>query len=129
MEGRPWEEVLRAQQEELRRLEQMNEELDAGHGNLDADITKALRKSSLKHTPRSAGSSRSAKTPTNNPPKYMSEEDFIVDNNIDGDHTDYNPTDIEIPSGRQSGATGIRDAHVLDSPEIDASKAPETAAK
>lgn len=43
-----WQDVLRAQQEELRRLELMNDELDAGTNQLDADINKALKKTSTK---------------------------------------------------------------------------------
>jgi hypothetical protein len=48
-----WQDILREQQEELRRLEQMNEALDADQGALDADINRALK-------PRSAASTAAA---------------------------------------------------------------------
>jgi hypothetical protein len=48
-----WQDILREQQEELRRLEQMNEALDADQGALDADINRALK-------PRSAASATAA---------------------------------------------------------------------
>ena len=43
-----WQDVLRAQQDEMRRLEMMNEALDEGTGQLDADINKALKRTSTK---------------------------------------------------------------------------------
>lgn len=60
-----WQDVLRTQQEELRRLELMNEALDAGTGQLDADINKALKKTSTKlaTTSRPSSSSRPTSAP------------------------------------------------------------------
>lgn len=56
-----WQDVLRTQQEELRRLEMMNDALDAGNGQLDADINKALKKASTKSPrPLSSGRKRGA---------------------------------------------------------------------
>ena len=43
-----WQDVLKTQQEELRRLEMESDALDAETGQLDVDINKALRRNSSK---------------------------------------------------------------------------------
>lgn len=115
-----WQDVLRAQQEELRRLELMNEALDAGNGQLDADINRALRKTSVKLTSTrpssgktrgaSAGAAMASSTPRSRQPVGGDEEvPDIPSLNVSEDPTAAHPAP---PT----------------SPEIDP-KAPDTAAK
>jgi hypothetical protein len=113
-----WQDVLKQQQDELRRLELMNEALDAGNTDLNAGITKALKKNSTKvatYRP-SSGKSRGS-------------------TNIKSDAFD----DMHNHDSAANVPPVVPDAHLSDhdettgmqptSPEIDASKAPDTAAK
>ena len=137
-----WQDAMRAQQEELLRLEQMNEALDAGQSNLGADITRALRKTSFKSTtPRINSASKTSRTATPTCANKTSRgqddigDDFLVDEitgDGDGDdivrELDIATVNITRNNRNAAVANGMGD-QILDSPEIDSSKAPDTAAK
>lgn len=137
-----WQDAMRAQQEELLRLEQMNAALDAGQSNLGADITRALRKTSFRSTtPRLNSANKASRTVTPTSANKASRaqddvmDDFLVDGTTGEDDENDVVREIDIASvniarnNRNAAVANGMNDHILDSPDIDPSKAPETAAK
>jgi hypothetical protein len=151
-----WQDLLREQQEELKRLEQMNEALDAGQGTLDADITRALKPRSASASATSAaGLSRTSANSASTTPRVSSRSSNRVtsrgstSNGVgSGDYT-YNggensaavgtggttsasivygmdDLNIDIPLNSRPSSDGVAPG-LPPSPEIDGSKAPDVA--